>query len=91
MKPNAENDTSSANTLEAPAKISAPAMMTVRPIAYLGRCSRPDSLPSSRVPGSSWSRALAQIARVTAVCTAIMLEVKPIASAMSSVRPAPDP
>ena len=38
------------------------------------------------------SRALAQIARLTAVCTAIMLEVKPIARVMSSVtRPAPEP
>ena len=91
MKPKAENDTSSANTLDAPAKISAPAMMMVSAIAYLGRCSRPESRPSTRVPGSSRSRALAQIARVTAVCTAIMLDVKPMASATSKVRPAPDP
>ncbi len=91
MKPKAENDTSSVNTLDAPAKINAPAMMMVRPIAYRGRFSRPESLPSSRVPGSSRSRALAQIARVTAVCTAIMLEVKPIARVMSRARPDPDP
>jgi hypothetical protein len=64
---------------------------SARPIAYLGRFSRPESLPSTTVPGSSPSLALAQITRVTAVCTAIMLEVNPTASATSRVRPAPEP
>ena len=91
MKPNEANDTSSAKALVVPKKTSTHATTNVRPIAYLGTASRPDSLPSSALPGSALSLALAQIARLTAVCTAIMLEANPTTSMTSVTRPAAEP
>ncbi len=72
-------------------KPRAPATTPVSTITCLGSRSGPLSLLSSRWPGSSRARALAQIARDTAACTAIMLAVKPMVSITSSARPVPEP
>jgi hypothetical protein len=62
MHANEANETSSANALVVPKKTSTHATTKVRPMAYRGMASRPESLPSSAPPGSALSLALAQIA-----------------------------
>ena len=52
---------------------------------------RPESVPSRLAAGSTRSRPAAQIARLTAACTAIRLAVNPIVSITRITRPMPEP